>query len=345
MRLLPHSRLPGVPGQPVVLLFARDFSGFEPAALVALQAELRGLGALLLVVLPDGVQLFRPDDAPELESASTPEKRAQLARFMAQYGVDAKSLARGELSVSIVDGYEHERLRAVGGDSRSSAELVLGALRSARGAFSEQRGAAGRVSRRELALLSLVAAFALALEASCKKSRPAPTPHVGSATGTPARGKEMKVALVVNEQRHTLSLEPRVSLLDALREHLGLTGTKKGCDHGQCGACTVLLNGTRVNACLVLAVMADGAAISTIEGLASGDELHPLQQAFITEDALQCGYCTPGQIMSALGLLRENRAQSDADVREHMSGNICRCGAYNNIVSAIQRARSGSVPA
>jgi xanthine dehydrogenase YagT iron-sulfur-binding subunit len=117
-----------------------------------------------------------------------------------------------------------------------------------------------------------------------------------------------------------------------------------GCDHGQGGACTVLVAGRRVNACLTLAVMVGSAPITTIEGLAQGDRLHPMQAAFVTEDALQCGYCTPGQIMSAMGLVRENRAHSDAEVREHMSGNICRCGAYSNIVAAIQRARSESMP-
>ncbi|MFZ5895091.1 MAG: (2Fe-2S)-binding protein [Myxococcota bacterium] len=156
---------------------------------------------------------------------------------------------------------------------------------------------------------------------------------------------EREVMLRVNGAERRLKLEPRVSLLDALRERLGLTGTKKGCDHGQCGACTVLLEGRRVNACLTLAVMAEGKAITTIEGLANGTQLHPLQQAFVSEDALQCGYCTPGQIMSALGLLQEGYALEDDDVREHMSGNICRCGAYPNIVRAIQLVRKTGLPA
>jgi xanthine dehydrogenase YagT iron-sulfur-binding subunit len=130
-----------------------------------------------------------------------------------------------------------------------------------------------------------------------------------------------------------------VTLLDALRERLALTGTKKGCDHGQCGACTVLVSGRRVNACLTLAIMVGDAPVTTIEGLAHGEALHPLQAAFVAEDALQCGYCTPGQIMSALGLFAEGNAHSDAEVREAMSGNVCRCGAYPNIVAAIQRAR------
>jgi xanthine dehydrogenase YagT iron-sulfur-binding subunit len=131
-------------------------------------------------------------------------------------------------------------------------------------------------------------------------------------------------------------LEPRVTLLDALREHLHLTGTKKGCDHGQCGACTVLLDGKRVDSCLLLAVMAQGKEITTIEGLANGDELHPLQAAFIKHDAFQCGYCTPGQICSGVALIKEGRCETDDDIREGMSGNICRCGAYPNIVAAVR---------
>lgn len=148
------------------------------------------------------------------------------------------------------------------------------------------------------------------------------------------------VKLRINGAEHALEIDPRVTLLDALRERIGLTGTKKGCDHGQCGACTVLVDGRRINSCLTLAVMQEGAAITTIEGLAQGDELHPMQAAFIKHDGFQCGYCTPGQICSAVGLLKEGHAKTDDEVRELMSGNICRCGAYPNIVNAIQEARS-----
>jgi xanthine dehydrogenase YagT iron-sulfur-binding subunit len=146
------------------------------------------------------------------------------------------------------------------------------------------------------------------------------------------------INLVVNGVRRTLDLVPWTTLLDALRDHLALTGTKKGCDHGQCGACTVLVDGRRVNSCLMLAVMKDGAEITTIEGLARDGALHPLQQAFIDHDAFQCGYCTPGQICSAAGLLAEGRARDADEIRELMSGNLCRCGAYPNIVAAIQQA-------
>lgn len=345
MLLLPHARLPNFPGQPVVLLFVAEFPGFAGGAVASLKAELRGLGAVLLVVSPAAVQLFRADDAPELEAVDSQEARDQVKRLMAEHGVDEQRLLAGESTILVLDGDGRARLRAAGGESRDSAETVVAALRSAHRAFAREGATPGRVSRRELALLSLVGAFALVLDASCKSKPASLKPRVDSATTAPALGKEVKLTLLVNEQQHQLSLEPRVSLLDALREHLGLTGTKKGCDHGQCGACTVLLDGRRVNSCLVLAVMADGIPVTTIEGLANAEGLHPLQRAFVVEDALQCGYCTPGQIMSGVGLLRENRARSDAEVREHMSGNICRCGAYNNIVSAIQRTRKGSVPA
>jgi xanthine dehydrogenase YagT iron-sulfur-binding subunit len=176
----------------------------------------------------------------------------------------------------------------------------------------------------------------------------------GEAPAAPAT-----VDLVVNGSSHVMRLDPRTTLLDALREHLALTGTKKGCDHGQCGACTVLLGGRRINSCLTLAVMHDGESITTIEGLADGENLHPLQEAFITHDGFQCGYCTSGQICSAVGMLGESRAGmpsyvtedlaaaqtelTDVEIRERMSGNICRCAAYPNIVAAIKQA--GGTPA
>jgi len=164
----------------------------------------------------------------------------------------------------------------------------------------------------------------------------------------------LQTTITVNGEPRSLDLDSRTTLLDALREHLRLTGTKKGCDHGQCGACTVLVNGARINACLSLAVMHDGDDVVTIEGLGTPERLHPLQQAFLTEDAFQCGYCTPGQICSALGMLAELEAglpshvsadvaaapqPTDDEIRERMSGNICRCSAYPQIVAAIRRAR------
>ena len=149
------------------------------------------------------------------------------------------------------------------------------------------------------------------------------------------------VRLTINGTQHTLRLAPWTTLLDALREYVHLTGTKKGCDHGQCGACTVHVNGKRVLSCLSLAVMQDGKKVTTIEGLADGDQLHPMQEAFIKHDGFQCGYCTPGQIMSGIACIREGHANSEEEIREYMSGNICRCGAYPNIVKAIEEVKKG----
>ncbi|TPN42943.1 MULTISPECIES: (2Fe-2S)-binding protein [unclassified Mesorhizobium] len=149
---------------------------------------------------------------------------------------------------------------------------------------------------------------------------------------------KVPVHLDINGHRHELQLEPRVTLLDALRDRLGLTGTKKGCDHGQCGACTVHIDGERVLACLTLAAQAEGRTVTTIEGLAREGELHPVQAAFLEQDAFQCGYCTPGQIMSAVACIREGHAGSDEEIREYMAGNLCRCGAYPHIVAAVRQA-------
>ena len=148
-----------------------------------------------------------------------------------------------------------------------------------------------------------------------------------------------KITISVNHQGYELEVLPWVSLLDALREHLDLTGTKKGCDHGQCGACTVLCDGKRILSCLTLAIMKDAAEITTIEGIANGDQLHPLQKAFIEHDAFQCGYCTPGQICSAIGMLQEGKAKTREDVKELMSGNLCRCGANVGIIDAIMEVK------
>jgi xanthine dehydrogenase YagT iron-sulfur-binding subunit len=170
--------------------------------------------------------------------------------------------------------------------------------------------------------------------ARARRKRPS-----GETIPVPAK---MTVTLTVNGTPRELTVAPWVTLLDALREHLGLTGAKKGCDHGQCGACTVLVGGRRINSCMALAVMQDGAEVTTVEGLAHNGALHPLQQAFVDHDAFQCGACTSGQICSAVGLIGEGRAKSVEEIRELMSGNICRCGAYPNIVAAIRQAMEHS---
>ena len=177
-----------------------------------------------------------------------------------------------------------------------------------------------------------------ALGAAAALSRPA---AAQAAADAPA--ELVTVTLKVNGSPRTLNLDPRTSLLDALREHLGLTGTKKTCNQGACGACTVHVDGVRINSCLALAVMHDGQAITTVEGLASGDTLHPMQAAFINHDGFQCGYCTSGQIMSGIAVIREGHAESDAEIREWMSGNLCRCGCYNGILAAVKEARDAGI--
>jgi xanthine dehydrogenase YagT iron-sulfur-binding subunit len=166
------------------------------------------------------------------------------------------------------------------------------------------------------------------------------TPAAAQAAPSADPRAKLSVTAMVNGREHHLSLDPRATLLDTLRETIGLTGTKKGCDQGQCGACTVLVEGTRVLSCLTLAATVEGKSVTTIEGIAEGDSLHPMQQAFIDHDALQCGYCTPGQIMSAVACVKEGHAANDADIREYMSGNLCRCAAYPNIVAAINQAKT-----
>ena len=156
--------------------------------------------------------------------------------------------------------------------------------------------------------------------------------------------EQIPLKIEINGTVHSLSVEPRVTLLDLLREQLKLTGTKKGCDHGQCGACTVHVDGKRVLSCMSLAVMQEGKKVTTIEGLAKGEQLHPMQEAFIKHDGFQCGYCTPGQIMSAIACIKEGHANNAGEIREYMSGNICRCGAYPNIVEAITEVKKGGLP-
>ncbi|HEX3851903.1 MAG TPA: (2Fe-2S)-binding protein, partial [Polyangiaceae bacterium] len=314
--LLAELRLQINPGQPLVVAFADSLELRECAALNRIRAELRGLGAALFLVARRQIFSFQPDDELDLYGTSRAVDARALSALRAACGFSENTNV-GELSLSVL-----------GADGSVVAQHTL-ATADQLAALADGLSAAGRevivvnqsllLSRREVVLASLVGAFALLALDGCHAKAPPPVP-----AAAPSVSKTRKISLNINGQAHELEAEPRVSLLDALRERLALTGTKKGCDHGQCGACTVLIAGRRVNACLTLAVMVGDAPITTIEGLAQGDTLHPMQAAFVEQDALQCGYCTPGQIMSALGLVRENRAHSDDEVREHMSGNICR---------------------
>lgn len=190
----------------------------------------------------------------------------------------------------------------------------------------------GHPSRREVIAGAATASIAMSMSSGATAQS-----RASGSSNAPS-----SVSVTVNGTSHALTLDPRTTLLDVLREHLDLTGSKKGCDQGQCGACTVLIDGRRVLSCLTLAVMTDGATVTTVEGLAKDGHLHPLQRAFIDHDAFQCGYCTPGQICSAAGLMAEGKAKTAEQIRESMSGNICRCGAYTNIVTAIQQAMEQS---
>ena len=313
-------------GRPWVLAFARRWTPGHDTG--AIRAQLRGLGAVMFIVSDAGVWSFRPDDDIELSAGRTPRLRREIAALARQYGV-----ASGDDGVFVIDGDGAVRFaHAPSTDLGASLASALDA------AGRELLGLPPRpgITRRDWAVMSLVAGFGLVLLPNCRPrgpERPAPAPIAAPA------GSEVDIVLRINGQDRRLRVDARVSLLDALRERLGLTGARKGCDHGQCGACTVLRDGHAVNACLTLAIAAEGAEITTIEGLAKGEVLHPVQAAFITHDAFQCGYCTSGQIMSAVALLREGRAKTDDEVRQQMSGNICRCGAYPNIIAAIQTAR------
>jgi xanthine dehydrogenase YagT iron-sulfur-binding subunit len=311
--------LADVRGHPVLVAFTAALPFGEANA--AWRAELRGLGAALIVVTDVAIWLLQPDDAIE---ALTPlgTSAAALRRRLA---VD-EAIA---LTIVIIDDAGGVAWRY---DEPHRGEDAAAALLAAVGKAARAHDSAAPVvpaymSRREMILSTLIAAMSLALADRVALARPA-TATTGNAT--------TRVSLVVNGKTHALDLDPRVTLLDALRERLGLTGTKKGCDHGQCGACTVLVDGRRIDSCLTLAVMHDGAKITTIEGLASGERLHRMQAAFLAHDAFQCGYCTPGQILSAVALVDEGRARTPDQIREAMSGNLCRCGAYPNIVAAIK---------
>ena len=322
--------LRGLRGRPVVIVRAEEdwtLPSESAEDIEAIRTELRGLGAVLIVRSKGNAWCLRPDDDIE--------QRVE--------GSDVAALDEetGSAALVVLDPDGSVRFCRTLASRRGLTSTLVEALRSAGKAFVAERGAPLAMSRRDWLMASLVASFAAVFLDACA-SHERPSAGVAAPQGAApahAESAEMDVVLNVNGRDRPLRLDPRASLLDTLRERLALTGTKKGCDHGQCGACTVLLDGRRVNACLVLAVMAQNAKVMTIEGLSNGETLHPVQAAFLAEDGFQCGYCTPGQIMSAVGLLSESRGETDDDVRELMSGNICRCGAYPNIVRAIQRAR------
>ena len=328
---------------PVVVAFAPGWDAREARRHEdALRAELRGFGATLLVLGQASMWRLRADDPTELLTVEHDGVVLRAEGVAALLGLAAAAGPRPWLAVLLIDPRGNVRFRHVEWEmgARSCAITLLSALRAAARAL---RGEIARpllqLTRRELVMTTLVSAFAFALLGGCTDPLPPPPPPQAPGKPEAALAGTVPVTLRVNGEAHTLDLEPRVMLLDALRERLGLTGTKKGCDQGQCGACTVHLDGRRVLSCLTLAIAAQEAAITTIEGLATGSELHPMQAAFLEHDGLQCGFCTPGQIMSAVALVREGHAISDGEVRQQMSGNICRCGAYPNIVAAIQSAR------
>jgi xanthine dehydrogenase YagT iron-sulfur-binding subunit len=333
------------PGETTVLAFVRPdaLAAVSDQLLSRLRAELRGLGAVLLVLFEGGGLCLRPDD--ELER-HTPEQALRVigassfAQACRDWCVDPALLRTGALTSFVIDAQGDVRFSQNSECSEQPLRLLEQALAEA-GRNRTTQTTHFEITRRELVVASLVSALAGVMLYACagqSPSSPATAPPSAAPPKRPPASdpNAVPVLLHVNGETHTLRLPVEVSLLDALRERLGLTGTKKACDHGQCGACTVLVAGRRVNACLTLAVMAQEHEITTIEGLAHGETLHPMQAAFIRHDAFQCGFCTPGQIMSAVGLLAEGHAHDSAAIREHMSGNLCRCGAYNNILTAIR---------
>ena len=329
----PTSRLSDLRGQPVLLAFSPP--GWDPAQAETLTQINRifgqsGFSGELLSLLPEGAatQAEFAGEAPIslLADHQLPSEAAAL------YGVAGQQA----LFVLDADGVVRWSYAAAPGMAPRAEDLLAGlsSLSTQTAADAHPRG----LTRREFLAAALGVALVLAVPTGPARAQEA-LPNPASALLPPSLFGTVPVTLHVNGTAHTLSLEPRVTLLDALRERIGLTGSKKGCDHGQCGACTVHADGKRINSCLALAVAYQNKQITTIEGLADGDTLHPVQAAFIQHDGFQCGFCTPGQIMSASALLKEPIGPSDAEVRDSMSGNLCRCGAYTNIIAAIQDVR------
>ena len=304
-----------------VVAFARGWSPERaaPGELARIRAHLRGLAAELVFESEHGTWLCRPDD--EL----VPIAPLGRARFRVADDEDAVFVVEPAGAVR----FAHCQKAAI-------RDTLADALGQATDVMLAQ--APLHFTRRAWLTTCVVSGFALAVLSACRQKieHQDPAPEAARPPGP----QELDIVLDVNGTKHPLRIEPRVSLLDALRERLHLTGTKKGCDAGQCGACTVHIAGKRVLSCLTLAATAQGKPITTIEGLAAAGQLHPLQQAFAQHDGMQCGFCTSGQIMSGAAILAEGRATDDAAIREQMSGNICRCGAYPNILAAIKAAKT-----
>ena len=316
----------------VVLAFVEGWSpdAENEAAIAALRAELRRRGAALLVFSDSGV--FRIVSEGPVARIGASEDRPRIA---AAHGLPR--LPREPALFLVGEGGAAEVTCDAPLPARELLATLAAALATEVTAFASGSRGTPRMTRREWVAMSVALGFALAGLEGCAGEQTA-TSGVAPVP-TDARADEVDLVLQVNGTKRALRADARASLLDVLRERLALTGTKKGCDQGQCGACTVLIDGKRVLSCLTLALVAQGRAVTTIEGLAKNGALHPVQKAFLEHDALQCGFCTPGQIMSGVGLLAEGGEAGEAAIREGMSGNICRCGAYPNIVRAIARAR------
>jgi len=311
-------RLTDYRGAPVVLaFFPAEWDPARPHQIDLYNRALRQLPGQARLL-----NISEADDWFEAEVSGEGPVRFPLIQGISSGGEAAELFGvKGQQALIVLDGEGVERWRQVGPvGHHPSVDSVLEAIRGT--------SASDSPSRRQF-MLAAVAVFAsLTL-----------LPRLSEAEEPATKAAaDRELSLMVNGTRHRIPADPRTTLLDALRERIGLTGTKKGCDHGQCGACTVHVNGRRVNSCLMLAVQAEGMDVTTVEGLAHGDRLHPVQEAFIKHDGFQCGYCTSGQIMSAVACIREGHAHDTEEIKDWMSGNICRCGAYQGICEAIKEA-------